>query len=45
MVNRVSIEALFFYIKDNNNKKINGPDRVQYRFTTSLFILFEPVNK
>ena len=29
MVNRVSIEALFFYIKENNNKKINGPDRVQ----------------
>ena len=29
MINRASIEALFFYIKENNNKKINGPDRVQ----------------
>ena len=45
MINRVSIEALFFYIKENNNKKINGPDRVQERFTMSLLILFEPENK
>jgi len=43
-MNRVSFEALFFYLTEYN-KKIIGPARVQYRFTISLFIFFEPVYK
>ena len=37
--------CLFYASIEQNIRNINGPDIVQYRFTVSLFIIFDPVYK